>query len=956
MEDSCDATHESKALIQQIANKLQDGAFGSFSPSIYDTAWVALIRVPGAGHKWLFPECFEYLLGTQSSDGGWTANRSAVDRILNTLASMVALEEHRTVAEETDDHATSRRLHERFLSAEDFLKQQLNEWDVASSVHVGTEVLVPALLETLEKDGKLFAFPGRALLAEWNRRKLRKFSPDMLYCPRKTTLVHSMEAFVGKIDFDRVSHHLDSRGSLMGSPAATAAYLMNASSWSEAAESYIRTVVESSRRNGYSGGVPGAFPSSIFESAWVVSTLVRSNPSPAITEFPAVHQIRAFLGLQFDSHDGLLGFDTGLLEDVDDTAKCILTLTLLGANPNPKSMIGHYEDASHFRTYFHEANGSFSANCNVLDALLHSIHPAAYLSQVNKIAQFLCRTFDSGSISDKWNLCETYSLMLLSQAFVTLVKRWDEDVLGEMPQELISEKIPIVLFTIMTRTLQTQQNDGSWVFGTASRETTAYAVLTLKALGSLPWFSQFQTEIDSAINNGWDYLATHRDHWDLPEHLWVAKVTYALPTVSRAYIIAALSPIIPFTWTPKVRGLVDLPSERVEQVTHFFSTLPMFSQDKVWIVKGDVALGMLYYPNLSRAVSSIFPQPAQAVNKYLEYIPFTWIATNRKQEFPLSNTVLVEMMMVSVQTYRLDEFIETLDNGDATGESNEDIRHMLKRLCQFPADIPQTNGESQSQPCSGDAAQKTCQSQVEECLLAFTSQMFGHPAVRQSPEGVRRQFHRKLTQCMLAHIDHEEDNRRFAAQRRRTPSRLEKAIYESAQLSYYDWVQEVSSRDIQSPSIFLFFCCLLAPAGQSFFVGVRQNYFAEALSQHLAALCRQYNDYGSASRDEAEGNLNSLNFPEFSQSGDELQRQDKAAKASQTADSYIRDKAAMKADLLQIAEYERECLNSVSEKLRNELYQSRGGEWRFRALKVYIETVDLYGQIYVARDISNRVK
>lgn len=65
-------------------------------------------------------------------------------------------------------------------------------------------------------------------------------------------------------------------------------------------------------------------------------------------------------------------------------------------------MIEMFEAPEMFRTYRHEQNGSFSANCNVLDALLHCKNPSSYRDQIIKIARFLCGKFNSGKIYDKW--------------------------------------------------------------------------------------------------------------------------------------------------------------------------------------------------------------------------------------------------------------------------------------------------------------------------------------------------------------------------------------------------------------------------------------------------------------------------------------------------------------------------------------------------------------------------
>jgi len=276
-----------KALVKQLVAGLEThGAVGSFSPAVYDTAWLARIKRPGPSGReaqptcWLFPQCFEYLLRTQEPGGGWPAYASGTDAILNTLAAVVALREHRQVAaesgDENDDARSRDGLEARINRAEASLDKMLQGWDVDSTVHVGFEILVPSLLAQLRdartggETEQQLEFPGRARLMELNGDKLARFRPEMLYTDRQTTLVHSLEAFVGKIDYDRVSHHLDARGSMMASPSATAAYLIHCSAWDAKAERYLADVVAHYEARAC-GGVPSAFPSLNFEIAWVGS-------------------------------------------------------------------------------------------------------------------------------------------------------------------------------------------------------------------------------------------------------------------------------------------------------------------------------------------------------------------------------------------------------------------------------------------------------------------------------------------------------------------------------------------------------------------------------------------------------------------------------------------------------------------------------------------------------------
>lgn len=82
--------------------------------------------------------------------------------------------------------------------------------------------------------------------------------------------------------------------------------------------------------------------------------------------------------------------------------------------------------------------------------------------------------------------------------------------------------------------------------------------------------------------------------------------------------------------------------------------------------------------------------------------------------------------------------------------------------------------------------------------------------------------------------------------------------------SYSTWVRSIASDDTSRPFAFQFFTCLTGKPGVSSFDSPQAQYISQSLARHLSTMCRQYNDYGSAARDSEEGNLNSLDFPEFS--------------------------------------------------------------------------------------------
>ena len=569
-------------------------------------------------------------------------------------------------------------------------------------------------------------------------------------------------------------------------------------------------------------------------------------------------------------------------------------------------------------------------------------------------------------------------MMLLAQAFVKLLYGWDSGQFLKLPEDLIHDQVPLVLFQILIRTLEKQSSDGSWGLRVPSREITAYAVLTLKTLSSLPWLAHFKFQLQAAIRRGSTFLVMNYDDWNCEEYIWVEKVTYALTPLSRTYCLAALCAGTSLSWGERVASLVTISSEKVVKLSKFFSQLPMFSKDEHWQLEADVAAGCFYLPRLMRISSNIFPRQENVSYKYLEYIPFTWISTNRKNGNPLSHSVLWETMIIALLDYQLDEFMETIFGTDVQLEEVGAVKSIVRRLCKFPSHGELTTGEDQSTSTirvrtngyvnghvndlmNGSLAGPGSKAleQVEVVLSRCTSYILQHPTVLKSPEHVRRQLHSELATCMLTHIEHDEDNARFAAQQQQqalagSPSNsfskagIQIIPFSSPRGTYYSWVRTTSADNTHCPFTFLFFSCLAEPKpGEPFFKGVRQHYLSNALCRHLANLCRQYNDYGSVARDQAESNLNSLNFPEFHEPYRRLEDGGQAE---------IRDESAMKKDLFFIAEYERECLNHAIDKLNAEITTSDQGLWKSKALRSFVDTVDLYGQIYMARDITNRVK
>lgn len=259
-------------LLDRIS--IERGDVGFMTCAVYDTAWVSMVaKDTGNGTIWLFPECFTYIIKSQLHDGSWPSYAADVDGILNTSASLLALKAHQVNNYQIVEYSAE-ELDRRILSGSASLLAQLQAWNVETAVHVGFEILVPTLLALLEEQGIAFEFPGREALMALNQAKLSKFNFEYLYSSMKITALHSLEAFAGKLDYDKVRHH-KTFGSYMASPSSTAACLMHSSSWDDESEEYLKWTLREGAGKG-SGGVPSAFPSTYFEVTWVCPSLSAS--------------------------------------------------------------------------------------------------------------------------------------------------------------------------------------------------------------------------------------------------------------------------------------------------------------------------------------------------------------------------------------------------------------------------------------------------------------------------------------------------------------------------------------------------------------------------------------------------------------------------------------------------------------------------------------------------------
>lgn len=566
-------------------------------------------------------------------------------------------------------------------------------------------------------------------------------------------------------------------------------------------------------------------------------------------------------------------------------------------------------------------------------------------------------------------------MMLLVEAFTKLLELWDQ---GEVT--VMNDLLPFTLLQITIRTLHSQNSDGSW--GTKGTcEETAYGILILSKVANLPWVS-LNCRVEAAIIMGRLYLDEHSTEWHQPAYLWIEKVTYGSALLSKAYCLAAMKTKISLhQWSDRVKGLAPVNTARIDRFSRFFSSLPIFSVLRLWELQLSIVEGYLCIPRLKGIQFEVFSRRTGAELKYLDYIPFTWTTCNNAKGGIFAPDLLWEMMVISMLNFQADECMETLIAACAV-EDLQSIKDEIIQVCQneecgmtaapMAEDQNLANSHTERNVQAQDSKQYSRQDSdscspanisnttlgsshsksacTESPFHAFVTRFKTHPAVVRASSNDRSALLHEIESYLLAQLAQCIGNRFRNTAAGGTPLPKTNA-YRPTPETFYAWVRGTAADHISCPYTVAYFTCLIAPrTGEDAFTSARAKFFAQDLARHLASMCRMYNDYGSVERDRAERNLNSIDFPEFGACADAENGLAVGTKEGQENEAKLNEEVKKKkGELLSIAEYERECLGLAMRRLEEVVPAST-----MRRLEVFVDVTDLFGQIYVARDIGVR--
>ncbi|KAI0535656.1 hypothetical protein GGR58DRAFT_478295 [Xylaria digitata] len=692
----------------------------------------------------------------------------------------------------------------------------------------------------------------------------------------------------------------------------------------------------------------------ILESSLALSNFLLSGFSPSDFDFPATNSMINILAKAFDTEKEVAGPAHCEIVDVDDTANVITCLKLLGRDATATKILEALLAGVQSNIY-RELN--FSAHCNVLLTLLYQDAPRDYHVQISNSIEALCDVWWTaiGKLKPKGNLSPLYPSLQFIRAVLKLAELTENGGLPAFSDKVTKSRIAICLYQACYRTLLEQDENGSW---NSSIADTAHGILILCEARKFDLFRETRQQIDSAIGHAVEFLEYSKTRSSEECH-WAQKVNFASSLLAESFGIAALkaSTIQPDAF---IGSSLREDTTAIPKLLKLWQYTPLFSAIPEWQIRASMIEGTLFRPVVRSRRLNIFTRKGVEEDKYFDIIPVAWPTCNNRTRTFAPSCFLFEGMMAALLNYQVDEWIEAVAGVNYAGHIPE-LRKLIDDVIVSISEEKSVNGVYEalweksaangiSESTNGShvngtngqhsAIDEASRREVLVPLTKFVTHALKHPSILSASAWDRKNVTCELRIYLQTHVTQSEDNM-LLKERKFTDGVMRE--------HFFRWVRTTSADHTSATYTFNFISALLGSRienGEDCFPSTQEKYYAAAACQHLAAMCRMYNDHGSAVRDHDEANVNSVDFPEF------------GPRAIESGSSAM---ARKKEALFEVAQYERSCIEEAFRRLEGHAAGKRSADARARKARqmeiwrMFYNVTDLFGQIYVLRDIGSRL-
>ncbi|KAI4258171.1 MAG: hypothetical protein LQ352_001328 [Teloschistes flavicans] len=463
-------------------------------------------------------------------------------------------------------------------------------------------------------------------------------------------------------------------------------------------------------------------------------------------------------------------------------------------------------------------------------------------------------------------------------------------------------------------------------------------------------------KVRSAIQTGRQALLLSKSQWEKPQRNWVGKTVFGSCTLTESYCLAAMNaPFSTHRWEDNMEAIMGSYTTNILGLCRVFSNLPEYCIDPQWMILASVIEGFSYYSQLKEIKSEVFPHQKLARDIYLEYVPCTWTIIKNRLGLFLDDKLIWDMMLLSALNYQVDEYMESVVG--AMTESN--MKALQRSIPQLIARMIRTDTGEQGARTTDDIQDQDFGSlqAIQQVLGRYITAILLHKRIREASSADRSSLSAEFQTFLGAQIEQLQDNGGFC--RQRTASHVQTMRWNAPRASHYSWAHTTAASHTSCPFSFWFFVCLLGHCSSdpSFpsadvFASAYTRYLAEDVCSHVGVMSRLYNDYGSISRDEAECNINSVNFPEFHGCTD-----NNISPILDEAHAGKQQTRNATDQLLRLAQYEKKCVDSACAALLESLETTSKRAWKIGdAMRLFVDVAKMYTNLYEAMDITNRVK
>ncbi|XP_075482775.1 ent-copalyl diphosphate synthase 1-like [Primulina tabacum] len=370
-------------LVETIGSMLSSMDDGEISVSAYDTAWVAMVWDVGGSGRPQFPSSLEWIANNQLSDGSWgdATTFSAHDRIINTLACVVALRSWNMHSDKSDKGICY--IQENIIKLGDEDEEHMP---------IGFEVALPSLIEIAKKLGIDIPddSPGMKEINARRDLKLARIPRDILH-KVPTTLLHSLEG-MGGLDWDELLKLQCADGSFLFSPSSSAFALHQTKDLK--CLKYLNNQVQK-----FNGGVPNVYPVDLFEHLWAVDRVRRLGISRYFQ--PEIEECVDYVHRHW-TNKGICWARNSVVQDIDDTAMAFRLLRLYGYEVS-SDVFEHFEESGEFFCFAGQSTQAVTGMYNLYRASQVTFPRESILARARTFSSnFLQEKRANNELLDKW--------------------------------------------------------------------------------------------------------------------------------------------------------------------------------------------------------------------------------------------------------------------------------------------------------------------------------------------------------------------------------------------------------------------------------------------------------------------------------------------------------------------------------------------------------------------------